>query len=48
LTCRAVADQIKRRSVEEIREFFNIDNDYTPEEEEEERSNIRWAFETEN
>ncbi|XP_062178161.1 SKP1-like protein 1A [Alnus glutinosa] len=48
LTCRAVADQIKRRSVEEIREFFNIDNDYTPEEEEEERSNIKWAFETEN
>lgn len=43
-----MADEIKRRSVEEIREFFNVDNDYTPEEEEEERSNIKWAFDERN
>ena len=34
LTCRAIADIIKGKSPEEIRKTFNIQNDFTPAEEE--------------
>jgi hypothetical protein len=38
LTCKTVADMIKGKTPEEIRAHFNIQNDFTPEEEEE----VRW------
>ncbi|CAI9118038.1 OLC1v1019541C1 [Oldenlandia corymbosa var. corymbosa] len=44
LTCQTVADMIKSKTPEEIRETFNIKNDFTPEEEEVRRENA-WAFE---
>ncbi|KAF6168998.1 hypothetical protein GIB67_038495 [Kingdonia uniflora] len=45
LTCQAVADIIKDKSVEEVRSIFNIENDYSPEEEAEVRRQNQWAFE---
>ncbi|KAL3812632.1 hypothetical protein ACJIZ3_013900 [Penstemon smallii] len=45
LSCQTVADIIQRKSVEEIRKFFNIKNDFTPEEEAEIRKENAWAFE---
>ncbi|CAB4299582.1 unnamed protein product [Prunus armeniaca] len=45
LTCQTVADMIKGNTPEEIREIFNIKNDFTPEEEQEIRNENRWAFE---
>ena len=45
LTCQAAADKIKNKSVEEIRQIFHIENDFTPEEEEAIRNENRWAFE---
>ncbi|XP_059434128.1 SKP1-like protein 1A [Corylus avellana] len=45
LTCHRVADILNDNSVEKIREIFHIKNDFTPEEEAEERSKIQWAFE---
>ncbi|KAL6179016.1 hypothetical protein ACLB2K_050532 [Fragaria x ananassa] len=45
LTCQAVADMIKGKTPEQIRETFNIKNDFTPEEEEEVRRENQWAFE---
>ncbi|MQM06665.1 hypothetical protein Taro_039492 [Colocasia esculenta] len=44
LTCQAIADTIKDMSVEEVREYLNIVNDYTPEEEEKVRNENEWAF----
>ncbi|KAL5708374.1 SKP1-like protein 4 [Ranunculus cassubicifolius] len=44
LTCQAVADWIKDRKPEEIREIFRIENDFTPEEEEAVRKENEWAF----
>ena len=44
LTCQTVADMIKDKSVEEIRQTFNIKNDFTPEEEAEIRKENQWAF----
>ncbi|XP_019156820.1 PREDICTED: SKP1-like protein 1B [Ipomoea nil] len=45
LTCQALADSIKDKTPEEIREAFNIKNDFTPEEEEDIRRENQWAFE---
>ncbi|PIA55891.1 hypothetical protein AQUCO_00700307v1 [Aquilegia coerulea] len=45
LTCQTVADMIKGKSPEEIRNIFNIKNDFTPDEEEEVRRENQWAFE---
>ncbi|KAH7332141.1 hypothetical protein KP509_20G070500 [Ceratopteris richardii] len=44
-TCQRVADMIKEKTPEEIRRAFNIENDFTPEEEEEVRRENQWAFE---
>ncbi|KAI3851587.1 hypothetical protein MKX03_020758 [Papaver bracteatum] len=45
LTCQTVADMIKGKTLEDIRKTFNIENDFTPEEEEEVRRENQWAFE---
>ncbi|KAJ4881836.1 SKP1-like protein 4 [Raphanus sativus] len=45
LTCQTIADMIKDFSVDEVRTFFSIENDYTPEEEAEVRAENEWAFE---
>ncbi|XP_074310405.1 SKP1-like protein 1A [Silene latifolia] len=45
LTCQTVADMIKGKTPEQIRETFNIKNDFTPEEEAEIRKENQWAFE---
>ncbi|KAJ6740590.1 SCF UBIQUITIN LIGASE SKP1 COMPONENT [Salix purpurea] len=42
---RAVADRIQNRSVEYVRSFFGIDNDFTSEEEALLREEHAWAFE---
>lgn len=42
--CRKIASMIRGKCVEEIRKLFNIENDFTPEEEEEIREESRWAF----
>ncbi|PIA62085.1 hypothetical protein AQUCO_00200227v1 [Aquilegia coerulea] len=45
LACQKAADMIKGKRVEEIREIFNIENDFTPEEEEELIQNQNtWTF----
>uniref|UniRef100_A0A0D9XK06 SKP1-like protein n=1 Tax=Leersia perrieri TaxID=77586 RepID=A0A0D9XK06_9ORYZ len=43
--CTAVADKMRGKSPEEIREIFEIENDYTPEQEAEVRRENAWAFE---
>ncbi|KAF3551422.1 hypothetical protein DY000_02009431 [Brassica cretica] len=45
LTCKTVADMIVGKTPAQMREHFNIKNDYTPEEEEEVRKENAWAFE---
>ena len=45
LTCQTVADMIKGKTPEEIRNIFNIKNDFTSEEEEQVRRENQWAFE---
>ena len=45
LLCRTVAGMISGKTVEEIREMFGIQNDFTPEEEERVRQENQWAFE---
>ncbi|XP_019184098.1 PREDICTED: SKP1-like protein 1A [Ipomoea nil] len=45
LTAQAVANLIEKKTVEEVRKIFNIQNDFTPEEEEEIRKESPWAFE---
>lgn len=45
LICQTVADMMRGKTPEQIREKFNIVNDYTPEEEEEVRRENAWAFE---
>lgn len=45
LCCKTVADIIRGKTPEEIRQHFHIKNDFTPEEEEEVRRENQWAFE---
>ena len=45
LTCKAVADEIKGKTPDQIRTRFNIKNDFTPEEEEEVRRENAWCEE---
>ncbi|ESQ34779.1 hypothetical protein EUTSA_v10008964mg [Eutrema salsugineum] len=45
LTCKTVADMMRGKTPEQMREIFNIKNDYTKEEEEEVRRENQWAFE---
>ncbi|KAJ8752532.1 hypothetical protein K2173_004820 [Erythroxylum novogranatense] len=42
---QAVADRIENKSVEYVRSFFGIQNDFTPEEEARLRQENEWAFE---
>jgi len=41
--CKTVANMIKGKSPDEIRKTFNIQNDFTPEEEEQIRRENEWA-----
>lgn len=43
LSCAKVATMIKGKSPEEIRKTFNIENDFTPEEEEQIREENKWT-----
>ncbi|CAN6273157.1 unnamed protein product [Urochloa humidicola] len=45
LACKAVADQMKGKTIDEIRKKFNIVSDYTEEELGEVRRENSWAFE---
>jgi S-phase kinase-associated protein 1 len=45
LSCQKVAHMITPYMPEQIREFFMIENDFTPEEEAEVREQNKWAFE---
>ncbi|KAK8954678.1 SKP1-like protein 1B [Platanthera zijinensis] len=45
LACQKVADLIKGKSPDEIRRIFNIEKDFSPEEEEEVNKENKWAFE---
>ncbi|MCL7034553.1 hypothetical protein MKW94_008654 [Papaver nudicaule] len=44
ITCQAVADYIKDMKVEDVRKEFNIENDFSPEEEKALREENAWAF----
>ncbi|KAL8098473.1 SKP1-like protein 1 [Apium graveolens] len=44
LISQQVADRIKGKMPEQIREMFNIKNDFTPEEEQKFRIDYPWAF----
>ena len=46
LSCAKVASLIKGKTVQEIRQFFNIENDFTPEEEAQVMEENRWAEES--
>ena len=46
LTCAKVASMIKGKSPEQIRKTFNIQNDFTPEEEAAVRAENKWAEES--
>jgi S-phase kinase-associated protein 1 len=43
LGCKTVANMIKGKSVEEIRKTFNVQNDFTPEEEETIKKENEWC-----
>ena len=45
LSCAKVASLIKGKSVQEIRKYFNIENDFTPEEEQQIMEENKWAEE---
>ncbi|XP_030450241.2 SKP1-like protein 1 [Syzygium oleosum] len=45
LACESVAEMIKGKTPDEIRKFFNINNAFSPEEEEDVRRQNQWAFE---
>ncbi|KAK1309059.1 SKP1-like protein 1A [Acorus calamus] len=44
LACQRVADMVKDLSIEEVRVFFGVENDFTEEEEAEIRRQNEWAF----
>ncbi|URD84141.1 SKP1-like protein [Musa troglodytarum] len=44
LLCKAIADNVKDMPVEEVREYFSIENDFTEEEEQTVRAENQWAF----
>ena len=46
LSCAKVASQIKNKSIQEIRKYFSIENDFTPEEEAQIAEENRWAEES--
>ena len=43
VACKTVANMIKGKSPEEIRKTFNIENDFTAEEEEQLRKENEWS-----
>ncbi|KAI9298935.1 E3 ubiquitin ligase complex SCF subunit sconC [Neoconidiobolus thromboides FSU 785] len=43
LTCKIIANMIKNKTPEQIRQTFNIENDFTPEEEEKNRRENAWV-----
>ena len=43
LSCAKVASLIKNKSIQEIRKFFNIENDFSPEEEQQIMEENKWA-----
>ena len=43
LSCSKVASLIKNKSIQEIRKFFNIENDFSPEEELQIMEENKWA-----
>ena len=43
VTCKSVANMIKGKSPDQIRQHFNIKNDFTPEEEEQVRKENEWS-----
>jgi S-phase kinase-associated protein 1 len=45
LSCQTVANMIKDMTVEQVRDVFNVENDFTPEEEANVRQENEWAFE---
>ena len=45
LTCAKVASMIKGKSVQDVRTLFNIENDFTPEEEAQIMEENKWAEE---
>jgi len=45
LACRSIAQRIRGKSPEQIRELFGIENDFTPEEEEAVRKENEWCQE---
>ena len=45
LTCASIASKIKGKTPEQIREIFNIENDFAPEEEAAIRAETAWAIE---
>jgi len=45
VTCKSVANMMKGKTPEEIRKTFNIQNDFTPEEEEQVRKENEWCEE---
>ena len=46
LSCAKVASLIKGKTIQETRKFFNIENDFTPEEEAQIMDENRWAEES--
>ncbi|CAA7014260.1 unnamed protein product [Microthlaspi erraticum] len=46
LACDTVANMVKDRTVEEVRDFFSVTNDFTPEEEATVRGENNWGYET--
>ena len=43
LACAKVASLIKNKSIQKIRKYFNIENDFTPEEEQQIMEEKKWA-----